>query len=318
MSKKTKISSTAYRVLSLMQILNEGEYSVDALNKIFSKDPDIARTLSKEVILKYISTLRQAGYKVSKSLDGNNYKYKLDKAPVTINLTEDNLRTLLILEDYAISLYQDKLKNNYNNFLKKITRYLSEDQISMLNYERKNLQNNPNLELSKYEKYSHLIKKLERYCSEEQRITVKYRLPIEDEEKQIVLEPKSIKYDSYDVYISGYNPIIGERQLIHFNYIKEIKQLPIKSKFNDVLFPVVFRLKGRVSSGYRLYEGEKITERDEKTGTIIVSAQVDDHNMLLKRLLRYGDNCEIIFPKHVRFKAAKTIADTLKNYEEAG
>jgi predicted DNA-binding transcriptional regulator YafY len=160
-----------------------------------------------------------------------------------------------------------------------------------------------------------LIIQFEKYCVEEQRIIITYKLPIEEEEKHIVLEPNSIKYDLNEVYIYGFSPITGEKQLLQMDYIISIKQLPVKSKYNYALSPLIFKLKGRVASGYRAYEGEKVTEIDELTGSITVSAYVEDHNMVLNRLLKYGDQCEILYPKSLRNRVVKTIQDALKNYE---
>ncbi|OGI18096.1 MAG: hypothetical protein A2287_08440 [Candidatus Melainabacteria bacterium RIFOXYA12_FULL_32_12] len=315
MGKKTKISSTAYRVLFLMQLLNTNDCSIDYLNNTFSNDPNIARTFSKEVILKYIYTLRSAGYNVSKPNPANNHTYKLVKAPLTMRLNEQDIRTLIILEGYVSSLYQERLQKSFRSLVKKLSRYLSEEQITLLNSIRK-AQTNELQQLSlKYSQYTSLIQKFEQYCVEDQRVIVKYKFPIGDEEKQIILEPKSIKYDSKDVFISGYNSITGEKQLLHLNNIQEIKQLPVKSRYNYVLSPIIFKLKGRLAKGYRPYEDEKIAGTDPEAGTITIAAYVDDRNMLLQRLLKYGDYCEVIYPKAAREKTISLVQDALKNYD---
>lgn len=316
MVKKPKISSTAYRVLFLMQLLNRNNYTIDALNEIFYNNTIIARTFSKEVLLKYISTLRAVGYTVSKPTLANNYTYKLIKAPVTIKLSEEELKTLAVIEYHVLSLYQEKLHKNYNNFVKKLSRYLTKNQLNTLELKKKINISKTKDSSSKYSQYADLIKKFEQYCIEDQRIIVKYKFPLDNEEKQIVMEPKSLKYDSNDIYISGYNSITGEKQLLHLNNIQEIKQLPTKSKYNYVLSPIVFKLKGRVAKGYRLYEDEKISETDTEAGTITIAAYVDDVNMLIQRLLKYGDYCEIIYPKPVREKIITMVQDALKNYEQ--
>jgi len=69
MKKQTKISSTAYRVLRLMILLNNKLYSIDELNNIFSADPNIARLFSKEVMLKYINTIRLGSIQLEVDID---------------------------------------------------------------------------------------------------------------------------------------------------------------------------------------------------------------------------------------------------------
>src|SRR3989339_1574013 len=251
MSRKSKISSTAYRVLRLMQLLNQNSYSPDDLNDIFSKDPYIARGFSKEVILKYITTLRSACYQISKPSPKNNHTYKLVKAPISIKLSENDIKSLAIIETHVMSLYQEKLRKNYESLVNKILRYLPEGQIALFNRTREYLTDELKSLSSKYSEYASLIKQFEQYCIEDQRVIVKYKFQLDNEEKQIVLEPKYLKYDSNGVYLSGYNSITGERQLLNLNNIREVKQLPIKSKYNYILSPVIFKLKGRVAKGYR-------------------------------------------------------------------
>ena len=311
MCKKFKISSTAYRVLHLIKLLNENEYSIDSLNKFFYYEPNIVRAFSKEVIFKYLNTLRLAGYTIEKPTSST---YKLLKAPVTINLSEDELKSLVILENFVEGLYLNRLKKDFDSFMKKITRYLSNEHIVFLDNYRAEYKANPYFDTFKFSKYSDLIREFEQYCIEDQRIIIKYKQPFDKKEKDIIFEPKSIKYNTNHVYISGYNTLIEEKQLINLNYVKEIKQLPIKSKANSATSPVIFKLKGRLAKGYRLYEGEKIIQTDENNGSITISAYVEDRNLLIQRLLRYGDLCKLTYPKDLKDNMIKILDDALQNY----
>lgn len=310
-----KISTTAYRVLLIMKLLNRQGYNVDELNEIFASNKRIKKTLSKEVILKYLSTLRSAGYKISKPCLVNNYSYKLLQAPISIKLKNEALDALVILESYVSSLYQKRLVYTYNNFLHSISRYLCTEQINQLTFLRKKHENLTETLHKRYAQYSSLIQKFENFCIDDQRITVKYKFPRDDEENEVILEPKLIKYNRNEVFISGYNPIVGERQLINLSYVLEMKQLPIKSKHNNTLSPVIFNIKGRVAKGYRLYEDEKIIGTDSETGALKIAAYVDDKNILMQRLLKYGDYCEVLYPKSVRENIISILEEVVKNYE---
>lgn len=315
MKKITKISSTAYRVLRLMILLNVKLYNIDELNNIFSADPNIARLFSKEVMLKYINTIKLAGYKIVKLKSSKNYYYSLIKAPVKIKLTSEHIKTLAFLENYVSGLYQSRLQTEFTSILNKLMRYSSDEQLKELNKERKIYSNNSSHQNLKYKKYEDLIKKIEQFCIEAQKVQIRYKLPYEINAMQVVLEPLSIKYNANDVWICGYNTIIGEKQLVHLEYIQDIKQLPIKSNGNCVLSPVIFKLKGRLAKGYRPYEGETITQEDKENDFIKILAYVDDKNQLVQRLLKYGDLCEILYPKSVRDKIMKSIKNTLNNYK---
>ena len=137
MEKKIKISATAYRVLLLLLHLNDGQGKVDNLNMIFSTDKYTSRYFSKEVILKYISTLRTANYDISKPTAANNYNYELNKSPVLIELSNEQIKNLAVMLYYAESLQQNKIIDNYNSFLKKIKKFIPLNQVQLLNKEIK-------------------------------------------------------------------------------------------------------------------------------------------------------------------------------------
>jgi len=315
MEKKIKISATAYRVLLLLLQLNEGHGNIEYLNHIFSTDKYTARYFSKEVILKYISTLRTAGYDISKPTVANNYNYELNKSPVFIELSNDQIKNLVVMLYYAESLHQNKIIDNYNSFLKKIKKFITANQVQILNKELKKQRENLEVGFFKHSHYEELIKKIENFKIEDQRLSIKYKLPCNKEEKQIILELKNIKYDKKEVYISGYNPITEQIHTIKLSQIVEIKQLPTKSQYNQILSPVTFELKGQLAKVYRPYENEKIASTTENPNKITVTANMDDKEVLIKRLLKYGENCKIIYPKHVQNEMIRIINQTLKNYE---
>jgi len=315
MDKKIKISSTAYRVLLLLLHLNDEQCSADYLNGIFSSDPYTARYFSKDVISKYISTLRTAGYNISKPSLSNNYNYELNKSPVLIELSNEHIKNIAFLYCYAESLHQNKIIDNYNSFLKKIKKIIPDKQVNLLNKELEKQRESLETDFFRYAPYEELIKKNEKFLAENQRVSIKYKLPHNKEENQIVLELKNIKYDKKEVYLSGYNPITEQTHAIKFKQIVSIKQLPTKSQYNQILSTVTFKLKGPLAKIYRPYENEKITQSNEKSNAITVTAYVDDQDMLIKRLLKYGENCEIIYPKHTQNEIVKIINKTIKNYE---
>jgi len=315
MDKKLKISSTAYRILLLLLYLNENPYSANQLNEIFSKDEYVARYFSKDVILKYISTLRFAGYKISKPGLANNYSYELNKSPVSANLTENQIKVLAVMDGYVKSFHQIKMVEKYKNFLRKVKKIIPDEQVEALNNELKNQEENPCEDFSRHNDFADLIKKVEHFKEEKCRVMIKYKLFDTKEEKQIVLELKNIKYDKTEVYLSGYNPVVGQTQLIKFGQIVEIRHLPTKSQYGQMLFPVIYKLSGQLAKGYRPYENEKITETSEKTNSITVTAYTEDQDMLLSRLMRYGEYCEVLYPKRARDSIIKMINKTLDNYD---
>jgi|GEM_PF-1413670 len=311
--KNKKISSTAYRVLLLLKLLNEKNLGIEELNKILSQDSNISRTFSNEVILKYISTLRLAGYQITKPCAANQYTYKLIKAPVRIKLSKDELNSLVLVDVFVSNMHQKILLDAQYKFFDNIFRYMNDDDIAKFNQLKKTFKSNSGLN-TKFQKFAPLMTKFEQYCIDEQKIIVKYKYPIENE-LQVTLEPKYIEYINADFYICGYDPISGEKQLIKIDYIDEIKQLPVKSSSNCILSPVIFKLKGRLAKSYELNENEKISDIDSEADTITITTYADCKNMLMQRLLKYGDLCEVLYPKAYREKIANELYKMLSNYE---
>ena len=78
---------------------------------------------------------------------------------------------------------------------------------------------------------------------------------------------------------------------------------------------VLFRLKGKLAQRYQLRENETIMPESEP-GTITVSNRGENKDILLSRLLRYDDLCEILSPKSFREEMMQIVNDTLANYGE--
>ncbi len=318
MQNKSKISSTAYKVLILMKLLNEENLNLQEISQFFSNQKDVSTPLSKEVILKYLNTLKASGYKISKPSFSNDYRYELLKAPYLINLSKDDLITIVKLEYFIENLFLKELDNSLKNILNKMDKFLPEETVDDYKRIKKSLCGNNTFDLNifDYSEYAEMIHKFEVYCVEAQRIQITFKIPYEESKKTITLEPKELNYKEDKVFISGYNPLNNENQDINLQYITDTKQLPTKSKNTRSSSPVIFKLKGRLATTYSPYEGEKIY--NDQDDYIKVYTYTEEKNNLLKRLLKYGDDCEILYPAEIREKIKETIFKTLNNYKQIG
>ena len=75
---------------------------------------------------------------------------------------------------------------------------------------------------------------------------------------------------------------------------------------------VVFKIRGDLAKRYTLHEDEEIIEYG--SGEITVSCKPEGKDILLSRLLRYDNCCEIIFPKDYREDMKNIIKTSLENY----
>ncbi len=313
MKSKLKISASAYRVLLLLKTLNEKDCGIDELNDIFWNDPYIKRYFSRDVILKYINTLKLAGFIISKPSMSGTPRYKLNNSRTVIEFSEENLKTMALLGRYAESLHQERFTENYKSFLSKLKRFMPEKQIHKLQgfcdfYEKERQEC-----FSKFDVHSDLIKKIEKFIEEKQRVEIKYKLP-EQEDMKAVTELQGIKYEQNDANLVCYNLVSNQTNTIKICHIIDIRQLPVISKNSQILCPILFKVKDKLAKVYRPYEREKVAEPDEN-GHIVVTSYPDDMEGHLKRLLRYGESCEVIYPKMAKDKMKELIKETLANYQ---
>lgn len=310
--KKLKISEAAFRVLNLLKILNEKPLSSEEISELLS-DESSDEIASKEVVSRYINTLRNAGYRLSRPTLSNDYQYSLEKSPVSIKLDKQDIKTLVQLEKYISNLFQLKMKESFSIFMDKLFRYMKDEDILLVNRHRTNCNSPDDSRSQRLVNYSALIRNIEKYCNDGQRIKIIYRTDY-GSDINLVFEPDSIRYDSMCAYICGFNIITGESQMLNIENIIEVSQQPVKIKFNKMISPVKFKLKGRLAKGYTAYEDEKILEKNSNGTEIIVVAYPSDKDMLFRRLLRYGENCEVVSSSFDREKMTDMVEQTLQNY----
>jgi predicted DNA-binding transcriptional regulator YafY len=90
-----------------------------------------------------------------------------------------------------------------------------------------------------------------------------------------------------------------------------------QEKFADLKFDntVIYKLTGDLAKNYNLRENERILNNNlPDSETIIIYNE--NIPMLISRLLRYGELCEIINPEKTRSKIKDIINETLANYGE--
>jgi predicted DNA-binding transcriptional regulator YafY len=302
-SKKT--GDACIRVLETLKVLYKGGASIqDIINHFENIDPN-NRIYTNEVILKYINTLKVFGYRFIKEKD----KYVLLNLPNQFNFDKDDLKAIYLIENYSNQLPEEMTKDEIKTFLQELEKRFG-DNTRLLSHSI----TKPDFINFKvdYSKYLNRIKEYERYCLDGQRIKIIYKNKYGAEASAMV-EPNDIKYIENDVYLSVYNHISAQIQDINFNSIVRIEQLPLKSNPKNMFSSVTFQLKDNLAKAYKLKEGEKLLQINSDGGIVILNQQ-EDQMLLLKRLMRYGENCEIISPKTLREEMKQLIKSTLKNY----
>lgn len=307
MKKVKKISDASVRVLETLKLLSKENSSIQDILRYFEKiDPD-SRIYTSEVILKYINTLKVFGFRFIKEKD----KYVLLNYPNQINLAEKELKALMLIEKASMKFPEEKVKQEIQLFSQDLEKRFSDNtklveaKIKKPDFE--------NLKLD-YSQYENKIKEYEKYCLDKQRVKIIYKKNNRTEHS-IIAEPNEINYSGNCVYFNVYNPSTAQIQNIHVDAIIRVEQLPLKSNPTNILTSVTFELKDRLARAYNLHDGEKLLQL-KSNGNLIIMNQKEDHNLLIRRLMRYGENCEIIAPKSLREEMKELIKKTLKMYSE--
>ncbi len=305
MKKNVKISDTSTRVLETLKVLVKNDPSIQDIINHFEKIDSNNRIYTNEVILKYINTLKVFGFKFIKNKD----KYSLLNPPAQISFTQNELKTLCLIENIVQAFPEEKVKAELNKFLQNLEKRFSDETRFLAS---KIIKKDCMILKINYEKYSKIIKTYEKYCADRQKIKILCKS--KDETKSyIIAEPMEFKYMENKVYFSVYNLFEGKIQDILLDDIIEIAQLPVKSNATSICTNITFKIKDRLAENYKLHEGERVIQT-EPNGTKIIVNQKEDKAFLLKRLMRYGKFCEVISPKVFRQEMIETIQKTLKNY----
>ena len=183
-----------------------------------------------------------------------------------------------------------------------------------MNNEDKNKLNklNKNYDFSFY--YSNLrdqIEQCEQICKEKFIINVLYQK--NNKEVKCKCTPKEILYDTRNVYLRVYDSVSNANIDIPISNILQISKLPQLAKSSLVTTTVVYKLKNRFAKTYKLKENE-YSDGYDKNGYLTVINKNEPFDTLLKRLMRYTYNCEIISPKYLRDQMINLINETLDNY----
>lgn len=306
MNKYKKTCDTSIRVLETLKLLSNNIASIQDIIRHFEKIDPNNRIYTNEVILKYINTLKVFGFRFTKEKD----KYVLLNTINQFNFDEKDLKALCLMEKFAQSLPEEKIKLELNHYIQELEKRF-DDNTRLLFHSITRPDFTPLA--NDYSKYSAQIKTYEKYCLDEQRLKITYKNQ-NNQEISMMVEPNEIKYIGNKVFLSVYNPSTAEISDINIKSIVDVSQLPLKSNPTNIYSSVTFRLKDRLAKAYKLPEGEELLKLESDGSTIILNKK-EDRTLLLKRLMRYGELCEVISPKSLREQIKQLIKATLSNYK---
>lgn len=277
MNNKIKQHNSCVRVLEFLKLLFGEDIDIKDINRTNSREfGDIEAT---ETFLKYIYTLEASGLEIEKI----DKKYSLCSYFSQIDLNE---REIDILVEVFIRFDTCCIENQRSDFIKlkdKIVKLLSLKSralfIKKLNTKRVLI----------CENLSQIAENFQKYVDLQQKLNICYN------GKNITVEPKKVEIENKKIYLTVYNPKKANFMKLLTENISSIEVLPLKSNILNITETIVFEVYDRLAVNYRLRENEHMQNFSDNHKTIVNCGE--DKSLLLKRLLKYGENCKIISPK---------------------
>ena len=284
LSNKKNISSM--QVLKTLQVLLQGNYTMQELVSILNENEN-EPLFNNSVISKYINTCRYCGIDIPKI----HNKYFVASMPFGLEL---DVKDTDLLERLQNIIRQEMSKKNnkiFDGFIEKINRF-------------------SNKKISRVEKatYQISVEMFERAIKEKRKIRLMFKnKAIWDCIPLNIAENKGKNF--FHVLANGYEKMVDTERV---SGIEVLSDKFVKNYSEQV---VVFELKTPLAQRYSLRENERLIKPFDGQ-SITVSNHGEGKEILLSRLLRYDDKCEIINPKIYREEMKEIIDSALRNYGE--
>lgn len=289
MTKHEKTFDTALRILEVLKILMVDNAAKDEMIQKLKETSNFADVYTYEAFIKYFNTFEASGLKVEKKKN----KYVLKNALITADLSGKEKNMLKRLIEFVKKLNNISIEDAIFNFFSRfgkfvdidLTEYIEEAQKKAEEDHSKNFKNN-------------MILTLKRMLYEKQNVNITYKKS--KNEISVTVELKEIIENPNNAYVLCYDKTEGCNYKINIDSIISFKQLPQQVSGMSYLKSTVFELYGRLASAYKLKKSEKVLNFG--ANFITISNTEEDRDMLLHRLLKYGENCKIIKPKEAKDK----------------
>ena len=301
-----KYNDSCVKMFQFLQMMTEDCADYDRVIELFSGSKE-GKNNPSVTLNKYLNTMKIFGLKIKKY----NKKYHLLNPPVTIDLDRQEQDVVKLLNEFMEVFPSGKNKKNFLELLEKVYIFLPGGAKEIL--QAKISEDNSNFKYYLSE-YKNLIEECENYCSDKLQLKITFKNE-QGLQETVTATPQEVKYNKRKVCFSVFNTLSREICDIPVNDIIKILQLPSKSGETYLSMTVVFKLKSRLAKNYKLKPGETSKGYDA-AGHLVIVNKNEDHSELLKRLLRYGTDCEVISPKAFKNKMKELIQNILCNYQD--
>ena len=307
MKNNKKLNEGCLKIFRLLKLLYEDKADYDNVVEIFKDEIEEQTTNNIQVNLnKYINTLKIFGIKIKKE----KHKYKLLSSLYSMKFSIEDLKSISILVSSLQKFPEVELTEDIKEFVSSLELRMDNEDKNILNCLNKIFGEDFSFY---YADVREQIEQCEQVCKENFVINLTYR----KKNKDITCKcsPKEVLYDSKTAYLKVYDSVIKRNLEIPITSILSITKLPQIANPIEMNTTVVYKLKNRLAKTYKVKENEYTDGRDEYGNLIVINKNEVAEN-LIRRLLRYSYDCEVISPKHFRDEMQRAINEIINQYEE--
>lgn len=299
-------SVSAYRMFEVLKFLMQKPASVQEIKEHLEK-LDNGKIYSKNVIYKYLTTLKFAGMYVKK----NKCKYEITKFPFKFDFNDNDLKALGILNKAIDYVPENEISDNLKTLFYRLNmRFTLENKIKIQKY----IPNTTKMEnISKQQKT--LVETYTSYCKDNYRYSITMKNIFGHTEK-IIAEPIETFVKNSQVYLKIFCTRPNRYLELNVKQILKIEALPHQKIRKYSSSTTIYKLTNKLAKRYTLRNGETI-DRILDDESIIIKNNMEPKNLLFLRLLRYDECCEIISPKQDRETMKQLIEKSLNNFRNS-
>ena len=305
MAKLEKQFDTGLRILEILKILLKDNITKANLIEKLSCVSDVEQVYTLEAFIKYFNTIEIAGFKLNREKN----IYKLENAFKYLKLTEEEKELLLKVLSKRGLLYDEKQEETVKQVSYRFLKYFNND----IKEETLEKIFNPNKMSSSDEETQNILSTLNKLKNDKLMVKIQYESKT-NKNNEIVVEIRKIKDENGKISLVCYIPEKRRNKKIYLDSIVQLSQLPTKTSESISYNTIVFEVYGRLAYLYKLKDSEKVI--NFSSNHLVISNSQEDKDVLLRRLLKYGENCKIIKPIEVQEEFISLTNEILKNLKE--
>lgn len=301
-----KYNDCCIKLFEFIKMLYEDDVELKTVLNLISDGKYDGTSNTHVTLNKYLNALKIFGIKIKK-IKG---KYHLNSSLYKMKFTFDDLKSITLLKQALEIMPDGKNKTNFQKFIRALEIRYDENTKSIVQINSATKTLHPTFAQSKMVEQ---IKQCEKYCQDNQKLEIIFTTE-KGEEINLLCSPLEQIYQKRKIGLK----VLGNNGTriyeIPFENIKSVKQLPISSSSQSIPTTVVYKIKNRLAQNYKIRDWERV-ENFETDGSYIIVNKNEDLDLLIKRLMRYGKECEIISPKFLKEEMINRIDLTLENYK---